>query len=307
MITAISVDGVKQSLARDFPELELQSTEKLAAGMDSTAFIVNGAYTFRFPTRQVDASGSNKRKQQTAAEIKLLTKLNSKLPVVIPEPTYIAPDNAYFGYHYLPGQLLLDYQASYWTKERLNQFLDLTVEVVVKVAEAVPIQEAYFMGLDDFRDVPRRLKELDGLLKKTSLPKWVTQLAKYTCEHFPSQWEAAKSRNVITMHSDLGLTNWLTRDSGDIYALIDWSDAMVAPPEQTFTYWVWEAPENMKRLAAIYKDKTGDEINTQLVYLIKFLDFFAELNCSIANMNEKQISEKMSQLDKWVRGFRKIS
>jgi aminoglycoside phosphotransferase (APT) family kinase protein len=102
---------VDEKLARrliraQFPELEPATLELLGEGWDTTVWLVDGRWTFRFPRRKATLPGIRN-------EIELLSGLAERLPLPIPVPTLIGePSKAFewpfYGAPFLPGRELAD-------------------------------------------------------------------------------------------------------------------------------------------------------------------------------------------------------
>lgn len=85
-----------------FPELRGAPVESLGEGWDNTVYLVGGEWVFRFPRRQVAVP-------LIEAEIRVLPRLASVLPLAIPEPRFVGgPSEGYpwpfYGYRLLPGR-----------------------------------------------------------------------------------------------------------------------------------------------------------------------------------------------------------
>lgn len=96
--------GVREVLEGDFPELRVESVDRLGEGWDRVAFLVNGALVFRLPWHLLEPDAQAEAAIPTArAEVSLLRALTGRLPVAAPEPIFVDAEGRYFGYR-LPAR-----------------------------------------------------------------------------------------------------------------------------------------------------------------------------------------------------------
>jgi aminoglycoside phosphotransferase (APT) family kinase protein len=91
----------RRLVATQFPPLPERSLAFLGEGWDYVAFLVDEAFVFRFPRREIGVPG-------TEREIATLPLLAPLLPVAVPNPVYVGRPNAdfswpFYGAPYLPG------------------------------------------------------------------------------------------------------------------------------------------------------------------------------------------------------------
>ena len=79
------------------------SSVSARAGITSP-FLVNEALVFRLPWHLVERAHGGVDAPTALAEVGLLQAVAGRLPVVVPEPVYVADHGQYFGYRYLPGE-----------------------------------------------------------------------------------------------------------------------------------------------------------------------------------------------------------
>jgi aminoglycoside phosphotransferase (APT) family kinase protein len=72
----------RRLIREQFPELEPRDVRLLSEGWDSTVFVVDGTWVFRFPRRAIVIPGFE-------VELALLPRLAPLLPVAIPAATYV--------------------------------------------------------------------------------------------------------------------------------------------------------------------------------------------------------------------------
>jgi aminoglycoside phosphotransferase (APT) family kinase protein len=215
----VTVDAALARLliAEQFPEVELRSLELIGEGWDTTVWLVDDEWVFRFPRRQMVIPGLQK-------EMELLPQLAPLLPLPIPNPTYLGQPSAeyrlpFYGAPFLPGRELaeagLDDDARIALARPLAEFLralhglELDVDLPVD-----PVRRADMT----FR-VPKtreRLAELErlGLWRAPAVAHEVIDAA--------AELGPPEPRAVV--HGDLHLRHLLVGDGGEAAAVIDWID-----------------------------------------------------------------------------------
>ncbi|MDX9865748.1 MAG: phosphotransferase [Anaerolineaceae bacterium] len=101
-----------EQIKKTYPDFEVYLCESDDSGQYNDILIVNQSYIFRFPRFQTSASA-------LARETKLLTWLQGRLPLPIPNPCFqnihdSIPGKAFMGYRRIPGEKL--------TRQRLQSF-----------------------------------------------------------------------------------------------------------------------------------------------------------------------------------------
>jgi aminoglycoside phosphotransferase (APT) family kinase protein len=97
----VDEDDVRRLIGAQFPALELRGLRLLAKGWDNAVWVVDDAWLFRFPRRQIAIPGFER-------EIAVLPRLAPLLPSPIPRPELVGrPTDGYpwpfFGARLLPG------------------------------------------------------------------------------------------------------------------------------------------------------------------------------------------------------------
>ena len=121
----VSPELARQVLERQFPRLAPACVEPYGFGWDNTALLVNGIYVFRFPRRRLGVDCLE-------AEIRVLPRIASNLPLPIPAPEFIGQPSEEFawpfaGYRRIEGRtacgLRLDDEQRRRIAEPLAHFL----------------------------------------------------------------------------------------------------------------------------------------------------------------------------------------
>lgn len=260
-------------LAADFPDLAIRTVEELGEGWDHIAYLVNDDLVFRLPWAIVEGPTTDEPEPCAAREIGLLRELAGQLPVEIPEPIFVAPGQRYFGYPYLPGRSL---DPRFGAARSGPGFGALVVEVAVAVEQLVPIDRAEELGLtpDDHRD---DLSTAYAALPDARLTPQMRSVGERALAVLGDQWRAAAARRSVTMHADFGLDHFITNDDGDVYALIDWTDACIAPAENHFRGLMWHAPDLLTDIIRRYERKTGAPVDRELIFAAGYVNGLGDI------------------------------
>jgi aminoglycoside phosphotransferase (APT) family kinase protein len=225
---------VDEELARrlirtQFPELELRSVRLLGAGWDTTVWLVDDDWVFRFPRREMVIPG-------LLNEIAELPRLASRLPLRIPVPTHVGEPSAeyrwpFYGAPFLPGRepLALGNDERGGLGRPLGEFLGALHRT--RLSDGLPFDPVR-RGDMTIR-VPRTVERLAELNR---LGLW----------HAPREArdviEAASALGppepTALVHGDLHLRHLLVDEDGRAAAVIDWVDISYNSPGVDFVlYW----------------------------------------------------------------------
>lgn len=267
----------REVLTSDFPDLRIDSLERLGEGWDHLAVLVNGDLVFRLPWHLIESRPGQAESPNALAEVALLNEVVGRLPVAVPEPAYVAEHGRYFGYRYLPGksvEQLVDNCP--WRPDQQELLTDLIVDVVTAIEAVVPTSAAAALGLRQ-AETPRYPDAEQYALRSGILTAGMESLFDSIDPAFSRLWTTAMERPVATLHADLGLDHWLVDDDLSIYALIDWSDSCVGPPELQLSTLMWHAPELASSAARRYAELTNRLIDGDLMLGCGYLNALSDV------------------------------
>jgi aminoglycoside phosphotransferase (APT) family kinase protein len=252
----VTVDDAlaRRLIGEQFPELALRSLRLLGEGWDTTVWLVDEEWVFRFPRRSYPVPGLEN-------EIAYLPRLAPLLPLPIPNPTLVgepSPDFRwpFYGAPFLPGRELadaaLDDAARGALARPLAEFL-LTLHAIELGAE-LPVDPVRRADMS-FR-VPRtveRLEELERLGLWTA-PPLVADLLE-SARELPAPEPAA------TCHGDLHLRHLLVDRDGKPSAVIDWIDlSRNDPGVDLVLYWSSLPPESRSAFLEAYGPVSDEQL-----------------------------------------------
>jgi aminoglycoside phosphotransferase (APT) family kinase protein len=252
----VTVDAAlaRRLIGDQFPELELRSLSLLGEGWDTTVWLVDDEWVFRFPRRSYPVAGLQ-------YEIAYLPRLAPLLPLPIPKPTLVGRASAafrwpFYGAPFLPGRELAEARLEDTERLRLARPLGdfLRMLHAMELDGELPIDPVRRADMA-FR-VPRtidRLSELERLGLWTP-PRIVGELM-----------EAARAlpppEPTAVVHGDLHLRHLLVDEEGRPSAVIDWIDlSRNAPGVDLVLYWSTLPPEGRSEFLDAYGPVTEDEL-----------------------------------------------
>lgn len=225
---ATNWDGVvRDVVARNLPELVVDSVEPLGAGRDNAAFGVNRVLVVRFST-EADRS---LRATLVESEGELLELVSAVSPVPVPVPRFVDADAGCIAYDKLPGTPLLD----------------VPPEEVAPHAEDIAATLGEFLSA--VHEIP--LDHLARLVDPDHVPMgdWLHEAAAYhamLADQVPPERRTAVLEFLATdppaadyepvfSHNDLGIEHVLVdRDTWRVTGVIDWTDAAIVDPAFDF-------------------------------------------------------------------------
>jgi aminoglycoside phosphotransferase (APT) family kinase protein len=221
----LSADDAQRLIDEQFPTLRPSRATLLGAGWDNTAFLVNEAYVFRFPRRQVAVDF-------ITAETAVLPQLASRLPLAVPTPLFVGvPDSTFpwpfAGYRQLPGRTACEAHLS----PSLRQANARPLARFLSALHSIPHDEAVGMGAGPDRiarmdmstrlpEVRERLERLKGagIIKSSAPWQWI----------FDSVGETPASK--VLVHGDLYVRHILLNGDELVTGIIDWGDVHLGHP-----------------------------------------------------------------------------
>ncbi|MCI0463403.1 MAG: phosphotransferase [Gemmataceae bacterium] len=223
----VSAELARSLIEAQFPQLAPARVEPFGAGWDNSAFLVNEAFVFRFPRRQVAVA-------LLEAEARLLPALAPRLPLSVPVPTFagVAAESypwPFAGHVLIPGrtactaQLTDDQRRA--AAEPLAGFL--------ATLHAIPASEAARLGAGpdpiDRLNVTGRLPRARELLDRLTGLGLVEDARPFAAV-LDTAAAAAPPRADTLVHGDLYARQLLVDGDNRLTGVIDWGDIHLGDP-----------------------------------------------------------------------------
>jgi aminoglycoside phosphotransferase (APT) family kinase protein len=232
-------------IAEQFPWLVPVMCAPLGIGWDNVALLVNDAYVFRFPRRQLGAD-------LNAAEFKLMPAIAPLLPVRVSAATFVGAATAKFkwsfgGYGMIPGHTAC--RANLTEAQRIDlakplaRFLRALHDIDINFARA---NGAGPDPLGRF-DFPRRInqaREQLAYVREHQLFDNVDALVAII-DSTPTDFRA---RADVLVHGDLYARHLIVDDAGKLTGIIDWGDVHLGDPAVDIAIALLVLPPNARVL-----------------------------------------------------------
>jgi aminoglycoside phosphotransferase (APT) family kinase protein len=215
----------RRLIARQFPEVHLDTLSLLGEGWDNTVWLVDEQWVFRFPRREIAVPA-------VARQLAVLPELSSLVPLPIPRPVFSGrPDESYpwpfFGTAFLPGRELAEAGLGGAARARLaapiGGFLRALHTAEVSGSRALPVDP--FGRTDTAERVPRTRSRLAEVAE---LGLWDPPAG--LDDLFDSALRLPPPRGLAVVHGDLHFRHLLVEGYGSPTAVIDWDDLCRADP-----------------------------------------------------------------------------
>src|SRR5438067_7939107 len=241
---------VDEALARrllgQFPELDVELLRPYAEGWDYTIWLVNEAWAFRFPRREIVVPGA-------AREIAVLPELAPVLPIPVPRPLFVGePDEGFpwpfFGSALLPGRELglatLDDRARIEVGRSLARFLRRLHDAVV----AYDLPPDGNRRADMSMRVPKTREQL-GELEAAGIWERTTSIGRI----FDEAERLPPAHAFAIVHGDLHFRQVLVGKDAALTGVIDWVDVCRSDPAIDLSmFWSYLPPEGREVFLAEY-------------------------------------------------------
>jgi aminoglycoside phosphotransferase (APT) family kinase protein len=220
-------------IARDFPQFTGAEVARFGEGWDNVAFLVSGAYVFRFPRRVVSA-------KLVEREISVLPLIAGRLPLPITHPTLVGRPSSeypwtYAGYAKLRGSVLsaLRPEESDYAHlaGALGAFLRAlhSIDCTPLLAGVLPLDE---IGRFDYARTIDRLRARLNDLQVAGLCDDAGDVLAYAEGLAPI---APRPHGCTVVHGDLYARHILVGGALDPTGVIDWGDVHFGDPAVDLT------------------------------------------------------------------------
>jgi len=215
-------------LQQEFPRLHLDSVTMIPTGWDHIVLELNEQIIFRFPRYLSTAKGLQR-------EVRLLSYLQNRLTVSIPDYKYVGKHHILAGYRRISGAPLTHggYRLN-WTRELsrgLARFLKQlhTTRITPKVSRTIPT-EGPREREKILHNHHRRIKALTYKYLDNKTRKLSETLLRNTAETFRTE-----NYKPVLIHGDLTDRNMLVDPTtGRLKGILDWNDARITDPAIDF-------------------------------------------------------------------------
>jgi aminoglycoside phosphotransferase (APT) family kinase protein len=245
-------------LIRDqFAELPAKQVRLLGTGWDNTVYLVDEAWVFRFPRREIAVAGVER-------EIAVLPRLTA-LPLPIPTPCFIGSGGSrypwpFFGARYIAGRELSDVTLDEGRRKTLGLVLGRFLQSLhdpARLALVGDLLPADPMGRSNMPQRVERTRERLAEISRMGLwpiPTSVTGVLG-AAQNLPP------APPSVVAHGDLHVRHLLIDVDGAPAGLIDWGDVCRADPSIDLSlYWSLLPPTGREALREAYPSVSEEQL-----------------------------------------------
>jgi len=281
-----------EKIKSDFPELQVDSVKVIATGWDHVAVEVNNSIIFRIPRGEYNIE---KLSKSVIYETNILKLLQDKLPVDIPDPIYIAPGNAYFGYPKLDGVLLMNLDDDLNEMDK-GHIREDWVNIASGIHQNIPLETAQKLGIPVFSG---DIGKAEDIFNIENIDDEILDFARRTIK--AAQSIDISKLPVSVIHNDLQWFNLLADPAAKrISGVIDWTDICIAPIEKDFSIWEWGHDGQLEQVIELYEQEAGVKIDQEQVKMWRHLEEINDYIEQKESGNEIGAEQSLDHIRKWI-------
>lgn len=289
---------IKQIINDEFPKFTINSIKKIGEGDNSTAFLINKNYIFRFPKRK-------EVKRQLKKEIDVLPKIRTLLNVEIPAFDFISINLNFVGHKSISGEFL--------SKETYNS-LSNKKQVKIQKSLALFLTQLHKINSPALKDynleiVNYREEYLHNLkdAKKLIFPNIKRSNREIITQAFNEYLNNKNNFNYkpALIHNDLSTDHILFKKKNSVISgIIDFGDLAIGDPDYDLMHFLNYFGEGfILKLLKFYKHKSSEN-------LLKKLYFFTLANklqilIESIKVKDESLKDDYKNLKNWIKEYRK--
>jgi aminoglycoside 2''-phosphotransferase len=222
-----------EAIRRSFPDVQPESIALNRSGQNSDVLIVDGQLVFRFPryAHVID---------ELVTEVGVLRALQGRLPLDIPDPTYVQlegrdPGEAFVGHRMLPGEPLWRdtyKEADPETRDRLAAQFGRFLYAL----HSVPAREVIPFPLPRY-DTREECADIYARIRAKLFPHMRPDARAWAEDHFERYLDEGRhfAYAPVLKHGDFGPSNILhDRSAGRVSGIIDFGGVGLGDPAYDF-------------------------------------------------------------------------
>src|SRR5262245_62048394 len=254
---AVDSELARQLIRDQFDDLPTTRLQLLGSGWDNTVYLVDEAWVFRFPRREIAVAGIER-------EIAVLPRLTA-LPLAIPTPRFIGTGSSrypwpFFGARYITGEELTELTVDDRGRMALGAALGRFLRSLHDPARLPSLDEllpADPMGRSDMRRRVERARERLAEIGRMGL--WAIPSSVASVLSAARDLPAAPP--TVVAHGDLHIRHLLVNFDATPVGVIDWGDVCRADPSIDLSlYWSLLSPPGREALRESYGPVSEEQL-----------------------------------------------
>jgi aminoglycoside phosphotransferase (APT) family kinase protein len=258
---------------------------------------VNKSIIFRLPVEELH---SLEQAHTVQYETEVLRLLQNKLAVDVPNPMYVSPSGAYYGYPKLPGVLISGLVPT-MRETDIMRFKEDWVSAALAIHRTVPLSIAKKLGVPVF-DTQDRIETAHRILDLGEVDDSVKKFANKTVKAVMKI--DMEQQDLVFIHNDLHLFNIIANpNTNRMTGVIDWSDCCIGPLAKEFSVWEWQHDDSLLQVAAIYEAKTGTSVDVMQAKLWMHLEEIADFVEQTNDMDHAGANASLEHIKRWIKQY----
>lgn len=296
VIPKFDLRTVRDVIAGDFPDVKIESIKLIENGWDNVVAEINKLFIFRFP-KNFDGSEYRGIGKNFDREIKILNFLNGKISLAIPKIEFIGKTFAYTGYKKIPGDdLTQEVFGSLNEKQKEKLIFDLA-NFLREIHNAIGIEEARAMGVDDANPMFYFDLIKDKLPRKINDPRVFDFIDRMCgeCEEMTKE-----KTETVFLYNDLHTENMaFDAEAKKLNGIFDFGDTMIGDINMDFSPLYRFDPYFMKAVAENYQKLTNRTLNLRRMIVYGRINELSDLTEFIDQPESAVYKNVMNRIKKW--------
>jgi aminoglycoside 2''-phosphotransferase len=279
---------------KHFPDFVIDNIIKIGEGMDSTAYLVNDAYIFRFPKRAEVRVNLQK-------EIFVLPKIKSSLQVLLPDFQFIARDTSFVGYPKIDGRFLESTVYAALNSQKQKAFQQ-DIARFLNTVHAFNLAELAESGLEtlDFKAMYQyEFEEIQQLV----FPILTDKEKDAVTELFEAYLNDKNNFNYtpVLLHNDLSNDHILIDNQTDtLKGIIDFGDVAIGDPDYDLMYLAGDyGGDFLTDLLHYYPHSDVDRLKNKIKFF-QFAQLFQDIVSAIEDNKKRAIKNSYLSVKNWL-------
>ncbi|GAB3146719.1 hypothetical protein GCM10027290_28920 [Micromonospora sonneratiae] len=282
-----SVADLLGVVAGHLPDYPVDSVVRIGAGLDNTAYEVNGELVVRF-SRKPDPD-------RVDDEARLLTVLGEVSPLPVPVLVFADPAQSCLAYTRLAGLPLLEVPRQ--QRSGHGESVATALGGLLSALHSLPLDR--LAGLVDTDDHPLGEWRREAAENYRAVATHVPAAYHRSVEAFLAAAPPDRADTAVFSHGDLGIEHVLVDpDTGAVTGVIDWSDAAIVDPAYDFGL-VYRDLGPAALRAALVAYRTGADVAAlcQRATFYARCNLFEDLLYGIETDQERYVDKSLAALD----------